>query len=257
MKKYNEIDTYNDLDIEFKLLSGIPVEIETVGYIHSLVLKQITQIGYSIYNLYISALCFNMNDIKDQLGDIKNIDEISCFDVIFRQCSVDENYKDIILDGLSLFFNEKVNYVKDYDVFYLGKLEEGRFINRDNYELIKKILKLQNCIQEPKEEMDYNPANERARALIEKIKENRKNAPKVQNESNSTLQSIISGVAWKSHVGIYSVWDLTIYQLYDAYYRLEIIDNYTNTFTGIFSGNVDASKMNLKDLSWSKVIKII
>ena len=110
----------------------------------------------------------------------------------------------------------------EYQIFYIGDINNGIFIYRDNYEEIKKVLKLQNYIPDKKEE--FNPANEKAKKLMEKIKRNRKTNNAVKKDDSFELYNIISGVAWKSHIGIDSVWDLTIYQLYDAYVRLDLID---------------------------------
>jgi ABC-type multidrug transport system ATPase subunit len=152
-----------------------------------------------------------------------------------------------------MFFKDKVSYSDEYYLFYLGDIHDGRIIYRDNYEEIKAIIRKQNFIQEKKKE-EYNPANEQARQFIEKLKRLKKERPKTKETVN--LHSIISSIAWKSHIGIHAVWDLTIYQLFDAYYRLDVVDNYDKTLAGIYAGTVDASKINMKELNWSKIIRL-
>jgi len=240
------VKTINDL----QLLAGIPIAIRGVGTLTPLKVSQVAEMGEDRYNHYLSILCFNVQELDDEVVSVLS-DEVTSFDIIISQCFHDEQFCGLVVEGLSTFFADKVEFVRDYGVFYLGDVREGRIITRDNYEEIKHVLRTQNFVQDKIKE-EYNPANERARQLIEQIKQNQKNAPKTNEK---TLYSIISGIAWKSHIGIKSVWDLTIYQLFDAYYRLELVDAWDKTLTGIYSGSIDGKKINLKDLSWSKPIK--
>jgi hypothetical protein len=76
-----------------------------------------------------------------------------------------------------------------------------------------------------------------------------------KKDEKINLHSIISAVAWRT-VGFNEVLKLTIYQLYDGFYRLGLIDNYHYTFTGIYTGNIDGSKIKLPDINWANTIKI-
>lgn len=233
---------------ELQLLAGLPCFIPGVGYLQPLRIRDIAEIGEDVYNRYLSSLCFELKDVGEEISSIEGI---TTYDVLALQCLHHDDLKEMVLSAFTVFFGESVKFNEKYVIFYLGELSENRFITRDNYEFIRQVLRKQNFIPETAEE-DYNPANERARKLIEEIKKNQRNAPK---NKDKTLYSIISGIAWKSHIGIKSVWDLTIYQLFDAYYRLELVDAWDKTMTGIYSGSVDGKKVNLKDLSWSKPIK--
>lgn len=125
-------------------------------------------------------------------------------------------------------------------------------INSKNIdEIINAILKIY-CISTPKEEKEeFNPANEQARKLMERIRKNRAKAPKPKSDVD--LTSIISAVAWKSNsLTIESVWKLTMYQLYDAFYRLEIIDNYDKTLSAMYAGTIDAKTAKLDKQLWYK-----
>ncbi len=118
----------------------------------------------------------------------------------------------------------------------------------------RKYRKSLQGLEEEKKELkeEYNPANEEARKIIEKIKENKKNAPKPKELI--TLSSMISGLGWKANnINIFNVWDLTVYQLYDGLNRLKIIDDYQFTLSGIYAGTIDSGKINLKDINWMKI----
>lgn len=246
------------MDIKLKLLAGLPINVDGVGKLYPLTLRDIAEIGEKTYNSYLNVLCFDIEDL-DISDEIKNIEGITTFDIIMSNCIQNKEFKSTVIDSLSLFFREDVNFSlekineSDFYLLHIGDLKDQRIIHRENFESIKDILKQQNNISKAKEE-EYNPANETARKLIEKIKKNKQNAPKPKN--NIDLHSIISGVAWKSHIGINNVWDLVICQLYDAYYRLDIVDNYEKTLYGVYAGTIDAKKTDFKKINWSNIIKL-
>lgn len=133
----------------------------------------------------------------------------------------------------------------------MNELNNIKSIDKGNFNNIITIIKIQNCIKEEEEEK-YNPANDMAKKFIEKFKKNKADAPKPKKEYG--LYEIISSISWKTYIGI-DVWELTIYQLYDAFNRVNIIDNYTNIIHGIYSGNIDSKKINSKEINWFKKIK--
>ena len=203
--------------------------------------------SYSTYSQYLSILCLNPCDLDEEYEELGNI---STFEILIGSCS--QGGKDFVCNALSLFFVEPVRFQKEYSFFYLGEIKDRRYITKENYEMIKTIIRKMSYMIDKEDERPIF-GNERAREMWELIKKNRKKIPVAKQNIN--FASIVSGVAWKSqNVNIITVWDLTIYQLYDAYYRLDVIDTYDKTVTGIYAGNVDGTKINLKDLNWSKKI---
>ncbi len=243
-------------DLELKLLAGIPIDVPNIGKIHPLSCRQVAEMGLDQYYNYINHLCFDIDslDIDYEYKCKLKEEGVKTYNIIISNClNDDRSFLDTIIEALELFFREDVVFNSEYCIFFIGDQQEGRYISQDNYENIKLIFKKMNCMQVANENDNYNPGNERAKKFIEKLKKNKANRPKSKEDIN--LYSLISGIAWKSHIGINSVWDLTIYQLYDAHDRLQIVDDYDKTIHGIYSGTVDSKKINMKDINWSKAIK--
>lgn len=248
---------------KLKLLAGLPIKIKNVGNIYPLTLREIAEIGVKKYNSYLNLLCFELEDLKsigldDTINKLKNI---STFDIIAMNCCYNEKFKNIAIEALSLFFKEEVNFINykkghvNLAFFYLGDVKDNRIIHKENFEDIKSVIRQQNLIQSNKDKKEeYNFANEAAKKMYEKIQKSRQKAPKPK--SNIDLHSIISSVAWKCGVGINEIWNLTIYQLYDAYYRLNVIDNYDNITSGVYAGTIDGKKIDLRKHHWSNIIKL-
>ena len=90
--------------------------------------------------------------------------------------------------------------------------------------LFKKIYYIKFDTKEP-----LKPANDRAKLMMAKIEEERLKNPRKEKQYQD-IMSIISGVANKSKtINYFNIWRLSIYQLWDAYYRLGICDNYMYT----------------------------
>lgn len=147
-----------------------------------------------------------------------------------------------------LNFDDKT--LKEYNLI-TQKLNDIKVINKSNFNSIVEIIKDQNCIKHEEKE-EYNPANDMAKKFIERFKKNKSNAPKPKKEYG--LYEIISSISWKTNIGT-DVWDLTIYQLYDAFNRINIIDNYLNISHGIYSGSINPKKINFKEINWFRKIK--
>lgn len=131
-------------------------------------------------------------------------------------------------------------------------------INRDNFDDIITVAKLQNYLEKPKSKMQNdNPVDEETRMLQEHMKRMRAKVEKVKKQQSEDegdvgidISDIISAVASKSNsINKLNVWDLTLYQLYDEYARLEIIDNYDFSIRAMMAGAKD-----VKLEHWSKKI---
>jgi hypothetical protein len=249
------------LELDTKLLAGDPIEVwcevpfeekiqrNLVGKLYPLTLKEIKDVGISNYYTYVSIICADIDDIRKQL---KIKDKISIFQFYVINSLVENDYMRLFLLSLSCFFREEVKFDKDFKLFYLGDFIEHRFIDESVFEDIKNIIKLQNHMKDIEEERPIF-ANKKAEEMWNQIQENQKKLQDIVKKHNN-LPSIISGVAWKSRIGIDRIWSLTLYQLYDACERLGLIDEYDKTLNGIYAGTVDPKAIDLKKIDWTKII---
>ena len=235
--------------LEIKLLKGSTVIIDGIK-IQPLTLEEIVEdIDLDEYYKLLGILAIDKIRLKDMPKEVLN--EFETFDIFLSDQS--------LMTSLLAFFK---TFLKHDDVFFMPESQniEIRYednlarITRYNYDKITRILRKMYCVQFQKED-EYNPHNDKARELIEKIKKKNAELARLKSKQGEDVNiiSIISGVAWKStNTNIFDVFNLTVFQLYDAFYRLEIVDNYNNTMTGLYAGTVDAKKTNMKQLTWAK-----
>jgi len=177
----------------------------------------------------------------------------------------------VIKDGVIGVYFEKLgisSYDENNEILINNEIldtinqNEIMIIHRDNFDDLVEVVKLQNYLKKPvsnKEKSEEQFANEESRMLAEQMKKNEEKVSKakkrqaIDNEdSNGDIDifDIISSVSTKSNsINKLNIWSLTVYQLYDEYARLELIDNYDFSIKAMMAG---AEKIDLKH--WSSKI---
>lgn len=244
-----------DLDMKLKLLSGLPMEITNAGIAHPILLSDIAKMGYTKYSqmMYVATL-----DAKDVLReeDLDKFKDVTTFDLIFALGS--EDIKNVFYDLMKLIFRvDEIYFSTTYGVLFLcglndikQKMNENRFISRENYDQIREYVEGTNCIERKK--LDFVPADEKARELAEKFRKNKEKIAKIKSrnsgESESDFSDVISSVSVKSNISLTDIWKLTVFQLYNEYKRINAVDNYELAIQSILAG-ADSNKINVKH--WS------
>lgn len=272
-----------DVDVKLILLSGSSITVDNIEIV-PYTMEEIKNYGYSNYMRSLQLLSLTVEDFMDSVKDLEKRmilevekKNLKAFDFYVKLGG--EDFQNILLVALSVllrtddirFLDENVLAI---DFMKMGVLYEDEFgmmqvngeklesisedniklIHRDNFDKIVEVIKMQNYLMKMDDRTDDefdNPANEETRLLAEQIKKNRervKAKKKLQNEDvDIDISDIISAVCSKSNsINKINVWDFTLYQVYDEYARLELIDNYDFSIKAMMAG---AEKVDLKH--WS------
>jgi hypothetical protein len=204
-------------------------------------------------------------DFYSKLGGEDMLDSlIVSMRMIFRTDDVEFLHEEGVL-ALN-FVKRGIIYYDDegkqqIDNAFLGMLNEDEItlIHRDNFDDLVEAIKIQNYLSKPKgKSQEANPVDEETRRLMEDMERHRKRveakkkAQKMHEgqEDDIDITDIISAVSSKSNsINKLNIWGLTLYQLYDEYSRLELIDNYDFSIQAMMAG---AEKVDLKH--WSSRI---
>jgi hypothetical protein len=240
----------NDNDIRLKFLLGLPVHIDGIGAFHSPSLSEVVDLTEGLYNMSLSAIMFDKKQLTEQDG----LEEYSNFQILLSIIDQDSLFREYFFYGLNLHLST-TPHILENGLIYFDELSEDSILTEEKFEYIKKLVKIANNVQEQKsQDEEYKAGNERARKFLEKLKKQREEINKVKKQKIN-LHSIISAVGWKAQSFDF-LNNLNIYQLYDGYYRLGYIDAYENTMTGIYTGNIDGSKIKLADINWANIIEL-
>jgi len=252
-------------------LAGMPININGIGKIYPIKLKEIAEIGDSKYNQYLNHLCISIDSFNiDEETKNKLIKEkTTSFMLILSLCIQDDTnqFLEIMTDALKFFLKKEVILIPYLNGFFIGTMndlenilnnikdendlikifQEKGFINNDNYEVFKKVIMLQNCIEiKSTDEKKY--ANDKAKEIAEKLKKAKEKINKIKAKQGEilSLYDLVSAFSANSKSNnIIDVWEMSIYQFNDQFKRMQMIEEYNIGIRSLLAG-ADSNKINLK-----------
>lgn len=158
--------------------------------------------------------------------------DIALYDIIEE----DEKLAEMYAEVFDFFFVEPVVFKEGYFILLKEDIEDKNAVDPDNIrgviarETLPQVLGLIQqicCIHDDKKEEEEAEEpkfkNELARQLYEKMQKAKKQEVKKKADVNYSLPNIVSAVSNKHpSISPITVWDLTIFQLLDAFNRLQI-----------------------------------
>lgn len=212
----------------FDLLSPEPIKLPNIGGIMSPTLRNISSIGgYDTYQYYLSILLLDLKTYLNMIGKPEQYNLMSEQDKlsfsIFDLLILNEQFGLLLQDILNFFIKEDVIYSQK-NKYYIVKDNEQivGMITKDNYSSICDLICQRNCIKPNQEEDLSKIKSKKALEILKKIKKGRAEKEKISKaDKNMELGNIISAVANKSQsLNILNIWDLTIFQIWDCFARL-------------------------------------
>lgn len=248
----SEFKTLNMDDIRLKFLLNLSVPIEGIGEFKAPLLSEIVNLTENIYNQSLSSILFTKNSLEYN----EEMEKHSDFEILLSAVNFDDSFRELFFYGINLHLN-KEPVLHESGLIYFDDLSEENILTEEKFNYFKSMVIVANNLQSPKEEEEYKAGNERAAKFMERLKKNKEMVAKAKAKQQPpiNLHSLISAVGWKAKSFDF-INQLNIYQLYDGYFRLGVLDNYHYTMQGIYSGTVDGSKIKLPEINWANVIKI-
>lgn len=275
---------FDDTDLKLLLLSGSSIFIDGIEIKPYTMKEIISQMGYANYLSKVQVLSLTVKDFINNISDLElrmemevKKNELKPFD-FFTEIAGDSMFEPMV-DALSILLRTDdilmieqgvlaINFVKRGFVYFdddgvlqanSEKIDNAQdneltYINRDTFDEIVNAISYQNFLKKlTVQAKNYNPADEETQRLIEQMEKNSKRIREIEkreaqeNDDETDIADMISAIASKSNtLNKYNIWDLTIYQLYDEYSRLEIIDSYNFSLKAMMAG---ADNVELKH--WS------
>lgn len=233
-------------DIELRLLANLPIPLDGAGMVYPPPFRVVVDLGLSTYNHFLSYLLIDKNNLQNPPHK-----SVTNFDVFFTNCYHSEDFRLVAFRALNIFFQENISIVANQNEYYLQINDNGRLDN-SNFEQFQQLIKLSNNINIVSEP-EYKPGNSKAQEMINMILKNRKKQRPPKEKID--LQSIVSGLAWKQNgVNIFNVFDLNIFQIYNAFHVSNNIDNYYHTVTALYAGTIDGKNIKMSDIHWANKI---
>lgn len=233
---------FNKADLDLKLLMGSSVYANHIP-VRPKTLREIVEIGYTEHMSRLRLLCLDRREIvSDEF--IEQFDKVPIYAIwqTFGNEDMQEKYirsleyfLDLRYSGIDVIDEEKIVLVFNDEVI----------VDRDTYNEIIYTIKKQNAYTESVDDKlkESTATTDKAKKILEKLHKNKKKVEEIKKKddtSNATkidFYSIISSVSTKSsNISKFNIWDLTLYQLYDEFERLQILDSYNTSILAMVQG---------------------
>lgn len=203
-------------------------------------LSQIIEIGYNEFNQNLNLVCLSKSDVFPGV-------DFGEYQVTLLECLLHANDPELVtlyLNAFSFFLDSTLS------------IQEGTLaINESRYsfgdlEFLTEIIKIQNNVV-VKQKDNFNPLNNRARKLKERILARQEKIKKLKkgnqgNNEDLSFEDLISICASKCNgINIFNVFDLNYYQFNDQFNRTKIIDDYQVNIQALLHG-ADSKDIELK-----------
>lgn len=215
----------------FDMISPIPIHIKNIGHLLSPTLRQISEIGISMYNYYLSIILmtpkmfFTMLKQQEQFENLSDEEKesLNIFDLFISN----EGTMELLRNTIDFFIVEDIIFCRPENCFIVSNdvsnIQENivGVINRENYEQLCNLICQLNNIKS-KEIEDLSKAKGKALEILKKIQKGRTEKQKNSKaDKNLELENVISAVANKHpSLNIINIWNLTVCQLWDTFARL-------------------------------------
>lgn len=241
----------NILDLSLKMLTGQSIEVEGFGYIEPLKLKEIIDYGYSKYMDALNIMTLTKESlISSVLKDVDSseFERVSDLEILIYLAT--DEVVELIEESYKFFFRSlEANIDKDEFCIHIKYSDDDfRVIDKYNHHEILRVLKLQNYVvgieDELQEDSNESEATKNFRKKMKKLQEEVEKAKMKKEESGNDNESpsiydIISSVSTKSNINDFEIINLTVYQIYTKFKRLEAISQYDLNIQSILAGAKD------------------
>ena len=233
-------------------LCNLPLFFENVP-IYPVKVGRIVTIGEGKYNYYLSLLFSIKSLLNIEELDAENIKEADPFDLIFSLCIMSPGFLTEMMTATNFFLDQYfVRFDMEQQCFNIHREDDivGK-IDKENFKMFCDIIKMQNYLYKPEEEVEENPADEEVRKLLaqrRKARERVEAAKRRQDRGDERLSFadyLSIAIAHTSNIKCEDLLDMTVYAFFDLLQRLALIDNYDISIKQVLAG-ADPNKVKIK-----------
>lgn len=229
---------------EILLLSGndIPFFSAKIN-VHQPTIKEISFIGEENFFTGCQLLNFSKEILSKE--DKNHLSEIDDFDILMSIINSKEAamQKIAVFMALALFFPEHTINIDDNGIVF-EKDGSKSYLNKDNFNEFREIISSIYSIKGSKEQ-EFNPANEAARKIAEKLKKGREMVAKAKGKDKkySLLSLYVSVLSIGLKLDINTLLNYTFYQLQDQFKRFQMYQAFDINVKARLAGATDLDEV--------------
>ena len=216
------------MDIRLALMCGtdIPMpELQTT--IHQPTIKEISYIGEQEFFIGLQTLSINKNMLAQGNSVLESTTNFQIFMTIMKEQETKDK-KDAVINLFQLVFPGSQVIFTPMSIL-LNKEGQQTLVDENNFDTLQEMIKQIFCVNSgPMDQATFNPADEKAREIAEKLMRGRQRVAEQKGETNSSafgryLSILTIGL---NSMPLSEVMNLTMYQLYDLVERYTLYLNW-------------------------------
>ena len=216
---------------------------------HQPTIKEISFLGEKEFFIGVQCLCVDKNKIVEDRNLLRETNNFQIFMMIMNEES-SRDKRNYTRDLLSLVFPSCTNILFTPRSLVLQQDTGNLTIDEQNFELVQEFIKQIFCVKQTQSD-SFNPANEKARQIAEKIARGRKRVAELKGTDDvSIFSQYLSILTVGLHIPLQNLIDLTMFQLLDLNERYQLYINWDIDIRARLAG----AKPEEKPESWMKNI---
>ena len=212
------------IDYRLALMCGTDIPVpECQVVIHQPRIKEIALIGEKDFFVGAQCLCINKSMTSQDESLLQNTSNFQIFMTIMSEKETKDK-KLATQQLLQLLFPNHNIMFTPRSILLQGK-ENSSTIDDSNFEFLQEILKQVFCVSNKNnQQAGFNPANEKAREIAEKLMRGRQRVAEQNGSANASIFSQYLSIltVGLSSMSLQELMDLTMYQLYDLVERYQL-----------------------------------
>lgn len=215
-------------DIRLALMAGTDIPIENTQLIlHQPTIKEISMIGEKEYFTGAQCLCISKNMFAEDKTLLENSNNFQIFMTVMSRPETIDKKADVIQVLSLLFPNYQIQFTPRSIILHNEDINQ--MIDESNFEDIQEYFQKVFCTSNgPMDQQSFNPANDKAKEIAEKLMRGRQ---RVAEQNGSANQSIFSQYTSILTIGIQSMslhdlLNLTMFQILDLMERYMLYVNW-------------------------------
>ena len=216
------------MDIRLALMCGTDIPIpELQTTIHQPTIKEISYIGEQEFFIGLQTLSINKNMLAQGNSVLESTTNFQIFMTIMKEQETKDK-KDAVINLFQLVFPGSQVIFTPMSIL-LNKEGQQTLVDENNFDILQEMIKQIFCVNSgPMDQATFNPADEKAREIAEKLMRGRQRVAEQKGETNSSafgryLSILTIGL---NAMPLSEAMNLTMYQMYDLVERYTLYLNW-------------------------------
>lgn len=216
------------MDIRLALMCGIDIPVpELQTTIHQPTIKEISYIGEQEFFIGLQTLSINKNVLVQGNSVLESTTNFQIFMTIMKEQETKDK-KDAVINLFQLIFPGSQVIFTPMSIL-LNKEGQQILVDENNFDILQEMIKQIFCVNSgPMDQATFNPADEKAREIAEKLMRGRQRVAEQKGETNSSafgryLSILTIGL---NAMPLSETMNLTMYQMYDLVERYTLYLNW-------------------------------